>query len=65
MLIPVQGVAIANGGGTISDMYAPNERAGVFGIYLLGPLLGPTIGPLMGGVILEFLSWQWLSGSQA
>lgn len=36
-------VGIANGGGTISDMFEPSERAGVFGWYLLGPLLGPTL----------------------
>jgi MFS family permease len=35
------GVSVANGGGTISDMYEPSERAGIFGWYLLGPLLGP------------------------
>ena len=34
------GVGIANGGGTISDMFVPEERAGIFGWYLLGPLLG-------------------------
>lgn len=33
-------VGLANGGGTISDMYNPSERAGIFGWYLLGPLLG-------------------------
>ena len=53
-------VAIANGGGTIADMYEPGERAGIFGWYLLGPLLGPTIGPLLGGIILENLTWPWL-----
>ncbi|KAL3419054.1 cycloheximide resistance protein [Phlyctema vagabunda] len=53
-------VGIANGGGTISDMYDPSERAGIFGWYLLGPLLGPTIGPLFGGIILENLEWPWL-----
>lgn len=37
-------VGIANGGGTINDMYEANERAGIFGWYLLGPLLGPSIG---------------------
>lgn len=37
-------VGVANGGGTISDMYGPTERASIFGWYLLGPLLGPTIG---------------------
>ncbi|KAI6709196.1 hypothetical protein JHW43_008263 [Diplocarpon mali] len=53
-------VGIANGGGTISDMYGPSERADIFGWYLLGPLLGPTIGPLLGAVILNKLDWPWL-----
>jgi MFS family permease len=33
-------VGLANGGGTLSDMYNASERAGIFGWYLLGPLLG-------------------------
>ena len=37
-------VGIANGGGTINDMYESHERASIFGWYLLGPLLGPTLG---------------------
>ncbi|XP_014560036.1 hypothetical protein COCVIDRAFT_90080 [Bipolaris victoriae FI3] len=53
-------VGIANGGGTISDMFLPNERAGVFGWYLLGPLLGPTLGPLFGGLIVQRLGWRWV-----
>ena len=53
-------VGIANGGGTLSDMFAPSERASVFGWYLLGPLLGPTIGPLIGGIIVEHLGWRWV-----
>ena len=39
-------VGVANGGGTINDMFYPKERAGIFGWYLLGPLLGPTVGTL-------------------
>ncbi|KAG9244447.1 hypothetical protein BJ878DRAFT_582603 [Calycina marina] len=35
------GVALANGGGTISDM--PYERATIYGIYMLVPLIGPDI----------------------
>lgn len=54
------GVGIANGGGTISDMFLPEERAGIFGWYLLGPLMGPTLGPLFGGLIVENLSWRWV-----
>ncbi|KAL1603595.1 hypothetical protein SLS60_005183 [Paraconiothyrium brasiliense] len=53
-------VGIANGGGTISDMFIPSERAGVFGWYLLGPLLGPTLGPLFGGFIVQRLGWRWI-----
>jgi multidrug resistance protein len=53
-------VGIANGGGTISDMFIPSERAGVFGWYLLGPLLGPTLGPLFGGIIVMRLGWRWV-----
>lgn len=53
-------VGIANGGGTLSDMFEPGERAGVFGWYLLGPLLGPTLGPLLGGLIIQRLNWRWI-----
>ncbi|KAF2238890.1 MFS general substrate transporter [Viridothelium virens] len=53
-------VGISNGGGTISDMFEPHERAGIFGWYLLGPLLGPTIGPLFGGLIVQRLNWRWI-----
>lgn len=53
-------VGIANGGGTLSDMFYPEERAGIFGWYLLGPLLGPTIGPLIGGIVVQRLGWRWI-----
>ena len=53
-------VSIANGGGTISDMCGPEERASIFGWYLLGPLLGPTLGPLIGGVVVQRLGWRWI-----
>lgn len=53
-------VGIANGGGSLSDMFIPEQRAGVFGWYLLGPLLGPTLGPLFGGLIVQRLDWRWI-----
>lgn len=53
-------VGVANGGGSISDMFETNERATVLGFYLLGPLLGPTVGPFVGGMITAHLSWRWL-----
>lgn len=53
-------VGVANGGGTISDMFETHERATVLGFYLLGPLLGPTLGPFLGGMILSALNWRWI-----
>lgn len=57
-------VGIANGGGSISDMFEPAERAGIFGWYLLGPLMGPTLGPLFGGLIVQRLGWRWICESR-
>lgn len=53
-------VGIANGGGSLSDMFEPGQRAGVYGWYLLGPLMGPTLGPLIGGLIVQRLNWRWI-----
>lgn len=53
-------VGVANGGGTISDMFETHERATVLGFYLLGPLLGPSLGPFVGGLIVANMHWRWL-----
>ena len=53
-------VGVANGGGSVSDLFQTSERATVLGYYLLGPLLGPTLGPLLGGIVISYLSWRWL-----
>lgn len=53
-------VGVANGGGTISDMFPADERATVLGFYLLGPLLGPSLGPFLGGMINSTLHWRWV-----
>lgn len=53
-------VGVANGGGTISDIFDASERAPAFGFYLLGPLLGPTIAGAVGGLVLSYLGWRWI-----
>ena len=53
-------VGIANGGGTINDMYPPSGRARIYGWYLLGPMLGHTLGRLLGGFIVQRLGWRWI-----
>lgn len=53
-------VGVANGGGTISDMFETRERAKVLGIYLIAPLIAPPIGPLIGGLIVGNLHWRMI-----
>jgi multidrug resistance protein len=53
-------VGVANGGGTISDLFETHERATVLGFYLMGPLLGTTLGPFAAGLIVANLHWRWI-----
>lgn len=55
----VGSAGIALGGGTISDMFDPRQRAKVVGKYVLGILIGPVIGPVAGGFVTEKLGWRW------
>ena len=48
------------GGGTIADMFPPEQRAGAMAIYSLGPLLGPILGPVAGGFLVASTSWRWV-----
>lgn len=52
---------LAVGGGTIADLFEPQERESAMGLYSLAPLLGPAIGPLVGGWIVQELNeWRWI-----
>ncbi|KAI8936028.1 hypothetical protein NX059_007530 [Plenodomus lindquistii] len=48
------------GGGTIADMFPPQQRAGAMAIWSSGPLLGPVIGPICGGFLVDNASWRWV-----
>ncbi|KAJ4370540.1 hypothetical protein N0V83_005061 [Neocucurbitaria cava] len=48
------------GGGTIADMFPPEQRAGAMAIWSMGPLLGPVIGPVCGGFLVQAMSWRWV-----
>lgn len=53
-------VGVANGGGTISDLFDASERATVSGFYFLAPLLAPTLGPFFASLILTKYDWRWI-----
>ncbi|KAK9770076.1 putative Major facilitator superfamily domain-containing protein [Seiridium cardinale] len=53
-------VGVANGGGTVSDLFEASERATVSGFYFLAPLLAPTLGPFFASLLLTRLDWRWI-----
>jgi len=58
------GVGIGEAGGSppshamISDIFAPNERAGAIGFYSMGVNIGILFGFLAGGWLNEFFGWR-------
>ncbi|CCO35421.1 putative transporter C1529,01 [Rhizoctonia solani AG-1 IB] len=51
---------LAIGGGTIADLWSPEERGMAMSLYSLAPLTGPAIGPVAGAWIAEKASWRWV-----
>lgn len=60
----LQGIAasagMAVGGGSVADMFAPQERGGAMSIFMLGTIIGPAFAPLIGGYVAQYLGWQWI-----
>ncbi|KAF7185479.1 Efflux pump radE [Pseudocercospora fuligena] len=48
------------GGGTIADLFIPEQRGAAMAIWAMGPLLGPVVGPVAGGFLSEATSWRWI-----
>lgn len=51
---------ITIGGGTVADLFIPEERGKAMAIWSMGPLLGPVIGPVAGGFLAEAEGWRWV-----
>ncbi|KAK8179066.1 major facilitator superfamily domain-containing protein [Phyllosticta citribraziliensis] len=51
--------ALSVGNGSISDVWAPHERAVPTALIVCGPFLGPAFGPLLGGFVVEGKDWRW------
>ncbi|OCH87210.1 MFS general substrate transporter [Obba rivulosa] len=47
------------GGGSIGDLFKPEERGGAQAIYSFGPTFGPSIGGIIGGYIAVRVGWRW------
>ncbi|CAG9989278.1 unnamed protein product, partial [Clonostachys byssicola] len=51
---------MTNGGGSVADMFLPEERAVIMAAFSIGPLFGPIIGPVVGGVLAHHKGWRWV-----
>ena len=60
----VQGVGgamlMANAMAIITEAFPPGERGRAMGINSITWAVGNIVGPVAGGLILAFLSWQWI-----
>lgn len=47
-------------GGTLADLWRPEERGVPMAAFSAAPFVGPAIGPLIGGYLSEAAGWRWL-----
>ncbi|EKM57364.1 uncharacterized protein PHACADRAFT_93065 [Phanerochaete carnosa HHB-10118-sp] len=51
--------ALATGGASLSDIWAPEYRAVVIGLWSVAGVGGPVLGPLVGGFATQGEDWTW------
>ena len=51
--------ALATGGASLSDVWAPEYRAVVVGLWSVAGVSGPVLGPLIGGFATQAKGWTW------
>ncbi|KAL9054273.1 MAG: hypothetical protein Q9162_004231 [Coniocarpon cinnabarinum] len=51
--------ALATGGASIADMYAPNKQAYGIAFWGVSAVFGPVLGPLVGGFAAQANGWRW------
>lgn len=47
-------------GGTLADLWHPEERGVPMAAFSAAPFIGPAMGPLIGGFVSDALGWRWL-----
>ncbi|KAF2711667.1 multidrug resistant protein [Pleomassaria siparia CBS 279.74] len=47
-------------GGTLADLWRPEERGVPMAAFSAAPFIGPSIGPLVGGYLSDAYGWRWL-----
>lgn len=47
-------------GGSLSDLWLPEERAPSMSFFAATTLIGPCFGPVLGSLIVANLNWRWV-----
>lgn len=51
--------ALAVAGGSISDIWAPDQIGFAMAMFCLAPFLGPVLGPVVGNFAAQNKGWRW------
>jgi len=63
LLAGTLGAAVfSNFGGSLSDMFTPEERGPLVALFTLVLQGAPTIGPVPGSLMGQYVSWRWIMG---
>ncbi|TFK32214.1 major facilitator superfamily domain-containing protein [Crucibulum laeve] len=55
----------SNFGGSLSDMFTPDERGPLVALFALVLQGAPTIGPVPGSFMGQYVGWRWIMGLTA
>jgi multidrug resistance protein len=53
------GTVLSAAGGTVADIFPPNNIQMAMALVSTAPFVGPCTGPLLGGFINYYLDWRW------
>lgn len=62
----ILGAAVfSNFGGSLSDLFTPDERGPLVAVFALVLQGAPTIGPVPGSFMGQYVNWRWIMGLSA
>lgn len=51
--------SVTNSGGSITDMWDPNDRSVPLALFTAASFLGPVLAPIVGAFISQYTTWRW------
>lgn len=51
--------AVANSGGSLTDLWAPEDRSVPLALFTASSFCGPVLAPIIGGAVTQYAGWRW------